>query len=252
MNYTSPEEFNKIWNKPVIRVGMTTVLLAALFSFAPVVWLCISQRVLPPIGQILQSWALVAASFGALYIVEPISYYSVLGLSGTYLSFLSGNIGNMRVPCAAMALEATNTTPGTQQAEVVSTLGITGSILVNIFFTTLAAFIGAALINVLPPVIADAFKNYSAPAIFGAAFGQFAVKYPKIAVFSFGRSGTVKAVLQSTGICFDCCCRIWKHYSRSFLLSAGEKSRSKINCNQDWKRGIHYDRELSANSGLYR
>ena len=68
MNYTSPEEFNKIWNKPVIRVGMTTVLLAALFSFAPVVWLCISQRVLPPIGQILQSWALVAASFGALYI----------------------------------------------------------------------------------------------------------------------------------------------------------------------------------------
>ena len=186
MNYTSPEEFNKIWNKPVIRVGMTTVLLAALFSFAPVVWLCISQRVLPPIGQILQSWALVAASFGALYIVEPISYYSVLGLSGTYLSFLSGNIGNMRVPCAAMALEATNTTPGTQQAEVVSTLGITGSILVNIFFTTLAAFIGAALINVLPPVIADAFKNYSAPAIFGAAFGQFAVKYPKIAVFSLG------------------------------------------------------------------
>lgn len=186
MNFIPEKDFNELWMKPVIRVGATTVLLAAAFCFGPVIWLCVSQKALPPIGQILQSWALIAASFGALYVVEPISYYSVLGLSGTYLSFLSGNIGNMRVPCAAMALEATDTTPGTQQAEIVSTLGITGSILVNVFFTTLAAFVGAALISVLPPVVAEAFKNYSAPAIFGAAFGQFTLKYPKVAVFSLG------------------------------------------------------------------
>lgn len=186
MNYIPEKEFESIWNKPVVRVGATTVLLACACCFGPVIWLCISQGVMPPLSQILQSWALVAASFGALYIVEPISYYSVLGLSGTYLSFLSGNIGNMRVPCAAMALEATDTTPGTQQAEIVSTLGITGSIMVNVFFTTLAAFVGAALISVLPPVVSEAFKNYSAPAIFGASFGQFTIKYPKVAVFALG------------------------------------------------------------------
>lgn len=194
MNNISDKEFENMWNRPVIRVGAVTVLLAALTSFAPTVWLCISEGVMPPIGQILQSWALVAASFGALYVVEPISYYSVLGLSGTYLSFLSGNIGNMRVPCAAMALEATDTTPGTRQAEIVSTLGITGSILVNIFFVTLAAIVGAALISVLPPVVANAFKTYSAPAIFGAVFGQFAIKYPKLAIFSLGAPTVLKVV----------------------------------------------------------
>ena len=72
MNYTSSEEFDKLWNKPVVRVGMTTVLLAAVCCFGPVIWLCVSQGVFPPISQILQSWALVAASFGALYVVEPI------------------------------------------------------------------------------------------------------------------------------------------------------------------------------------
>ncbi len=61
---------------------------------------------------------MVALSFGAFYVVEPISYYAALGLTGTYLSFLSGNIGNMRVPCATMALETTESEPGTLQAEV--------------------------------------------------------------------------------------------------------------------------------------
>lgn len=109
---------------------------------------------------------MIASLFGAVYIVEPISYFSTLGLSGTYMSFLSGNIGNCRLPAAAMALEVTETEPGTKEAEIISTLGIAGSIIINIIGTTLCAFVGVAVINVLPPIVVEALKNYTAPAYF--------------------------------------------------------------------------------------
>lgn len=117
--------------------------------------------------------------FGAFYIVEPISYYAALGMSGTYLGFLSGNIGNMRVPCAALALDVTDSKSGTIQAEVVSTMAICGSIITNLIATTGAVLVGSAVVAVLPAFLNSALKNYAAAAIFGGTFGNFAVKYPK-------------------------------------------------------------------------
>jgi len=180
------KEFHELWEVPVIKVGMWTLLLAAVFSMFPCLYLYFTQGVFPSISVALKAWAMIATLFGAFYIVEPISYYSVLGLSGTYMSFLSGNISNLRLPCAALALEVTGTEPGTKEAEVISTLGISGSIITNLIGTTLAAVVGAALIKLFPPVIADAFTKYTASAIFGAVFGQFAIKYPKLAVVALG------------------------------------------------------------------
>lgn len=98
------KELMSEWKKNSIRIGTPTNLLAAFTSFIPVIWLCITYNCWPDPKVVLAGWGMVALSFGAFYVVEPISYYAALGLTGTYLSFLSGNIGNMRVPCATMAL----------------------------------------------------------------------------------------------------------------------------------------------------
>ena len=143
------------WKRNSIRIGAPTCIMAAFTVFIPVLYLCSRYGCWPKLETVLAAWALTALSFGAFYIVEPISYYAALGMSGTYLGFLSGNIGNMRVPCAALALDVTDSKSGTIQAEVVSTMAICGSII----------------------------KNYAAAAIFGGTFGNFAVKYPKVAVF---------------------------------------------------------------------
>ena len=100
----SDNEIMKQWKKSSIVIGSPTNILAALTSFIPVIWLCTTYDCWPPISTVLTAWGMVAASFGAFYFVEPVSYYAALGMTGTYLSFLSGNIGNMRVPCAALAL----------------------------------------------------------------------------------------------------------------------------------------------------
>ena len=177
------ENYMNTWKKASVRIGAPTNLLAALTSFFPVLYLCFKFDCWPDMSLVLAGWGLVALSFGAFYIVEPVSYYASLGMSGTYLSFLSGNIGNMRVPCAALALDVTKSETGSVQAEVVSTMAICGSIITNLIATTSAALVGAAVVAVLPAAIKTGLQTYASAAIFGATFGNFALKKPQVALF---------------------------------------------------------------------
>ncbi len=192
------KEFDIAWKLPVNKIGRATLLIAVIFSFFPLLFLYFAYGILPDFTTALKVWGMIATVFGAMYIVEPVSFYSILGLSGTYMSFLSGNIGNCRLPCAAMALEVTETEPGSHEAEVVSTLGISGSIIVNIIGVTLCAFIGAAVIEVLPVPVTNGLKSFTAPAIFGAMFGQFAMKYPKLAIFGLGIPVAIRLIAPAT------------------------------------------------------
>ncbi|MGL5515079.1 MAG: hypothetical protein ACRDBM_17845 [Sporomusa sp.] len=189
------KQYLQEWKKSCIKIGTPTNLLAAVTAFFPVIWLCISYDCWPEFGLVMKAWGMVALSFGAFYIVEPLSYYAALGMSGTYLSFLSGNIGNMRVPCATLALDATDSQTGSLQAEVVSTMAICGSIFTNLLFTTLAALVGGVVVSVLPAFISVGLTKYAAAAIYGGTFGNLALKHPKTAVYSLVVVLIIKLVL---------------------------------------------------------
>lgn len=182
----SHSEFERIWYSPIRKIGVPTLLVPAVLTFLPCLYLYMAYGVFPSLSVCLTSWGMIAAIFGANYILEPVSFYPVLGLSGTYISFLSGNIGNMRLPCSATAQDVVGVEPASQEAEIISTLGITGSVVTNLIFVSVAAVAGAAILNVLPGPVADAFKLYAVPAIFGGMFGQFVLKYPHIAIFGIG------------------------------------------------------------------
>ena len=172
------------WKRNSIRIGAPTCIMAAFTAFIPVLYLCSRYDCWPKLETVLAAWALTALSFGAFYIVEPISYYAALGMSGTYLGFLSGNIGNMRVPCAALALDVTDSKSGkTIQAEVVSTMAICGSIITNLIANHRRCFSWFCSRSCSSCIFKLCIKNYAAAAIFGGTFGNFAVKYPKVAVF---------------------------------------------------------------------
>lgn len=178
--------FNKLWKGPVVRLGVVSVAIPMFMCFLPCVYLYVAHGVSPSFQEAMTAWGMIAAIYGAFYIVEPLSYYPILGLTGTYISFLSGNIGNLRVPCAAVAQEAVGTEPGTPESEIVATLGLAGSVVTNLFFVSLAAFAGAAILGMLPPSIQNAFKAFTVPAIFGAMMGQFGAKAPILVVFCIG------------------------------------------------------------------
>lgn len=175
--------YEKSFTKPIIRYGSLTNLLAIPLCFIPAIYLWLVKGAFPGWNNILTGWMYVASMFAIYSVVEPICYFPILGLPGTYMSFLSGNIGNMRVPCAVVAQESLGVEPGTKKAELIATLGIAGSIFTNTVMVTIAAIGGAALMSVFPPVVLTAFK-YVSSAIFGAMFAMFASKNLKYGAFA--------------------------------------------------------------------
>ena len=175
--------YEKSFTKPIIRYGSLTNLLATPLCFIPAIYLWLVKGAFPGWNNILTGWMYVASMFAIYSVVEPICYFPILGLPGTYMSFLSGNIGNMRVPCAVVAQESLGVEPGTKKAELIATLGIAGSIFTNTIMVTIAAIGGAALMSIFPPVVLTAFK-YVSSAIFGAMFAMFASKNLKYGAFA--------------------------------------------------------------------
>ena len=98
----------------------------------------------------------------------------MLGAGGSYLAFITGNLINMKIPCALNARDIVGTEAGTTENEIVSTLSIATSSLV----TTVVIARGVLLITPLRPVLEapalqPAFNNV-VPALFGAmAFNYF-------------------------------------------------------------------------------
>lgn len=169
------KDYNKIFTRPIIQTGRATNLLAALFSFLPAIFIWIFYGTVPAARDIIKGWLLIASIYGVYYVVEPVSYFPVVGLPGIYMVCLAGNIANMRIPSAAIAQEALGVRPGSREAELVSTVGIAGSIITNLLIVSLAAFAGARIMNLVPAVVKEAF-SYVSPAIFGSMFAMFAVK----------------------------------------------------------------------------
>ena len=118
-----------------------------------------------------------------------------MGIPGTYLTFLSGNTSNMRVPCSSVAQEAAGVEMGTEKGSVISTIGIAVSIIVNVVILTVGAVAGNAIISAMPASMKDAL-NFLLPALYGAVFGQFAISRPKLAgvavIIAFGMNWLLK------------------------------------------------------------
>ncbi len=155
------------------RIGRITLALAMLLCLVPPLWLSFGLGAFPGVGPILNGFLAIAAFVGILWIVEPVSYFPMLGVCGSYMSFLSGNIGNMRVPVVISCQTAIGAETGSKKAEVAAVIGIAVSVLVNLVFLIALVVIGSALIEAMPDVVALAMKDYTLPALYGAVFVMF-------------------------------------------------------------------------------
>lgn len=155
------------------RIGRATLLVAMILCVFPALYLSFVLGAFPGTGAILTGFLAIAAFVGIMWVVEPISYFPVLGVCGTYMSFLSGNIGNMRMPVVVSCQNAIGAEAGSRKAEVAAVIGIAVSVIVNLVFLIALVLIGKALIDVLPAPVAQAVKDYTLPALYGAVMVMF-------------------------------------------------------------------------------
>lgn len=105
--------------------------------------------------------------------VEVITYSPLLGTSGTYLGFFTGNLVNLKVPCAVNAREQANVKHGSKEGEIVSTISVATSTIV----TTVIIALGVALLTPLTPILESETLQPAFTTAFTALFGALAYKY---------------------------------------------------------------------------
>ena len=123
-----------------------------------------------------------APMYWAVGAIETVTFVPMLGAGGSYLSFVTGNLSNLKLPCAINALEQNGVSANSEEGEIISTIAIATSSIV----TTIIIILGVICIVPLTPVLeasvlAPAFEQML-PALFGGLGVAFISKNWKIAI----------------------------------------------------------------------
>lgn len=127
----------------------------------------------------------VAPMFWAIGIIEIFTYVPMIGVGASYLSFVTGNITNLKAPVAVTSMENAQVKPGTEEGEIVSTIAVAVSSIV----TMLILIVGVLMIVLITPVsdflqseaIKPVFDNVL-PALFGGLAVVYVSKNVKISI----------------------------------------------------------------------
>lgn len=161
----------KIW-------GFT--LLGVIFLF-PLI-LCVIFQAVPNWSALGKGLLATVPMYWAVGLIEVITYVPMLGAGGTYLSFVTGNISNLKLPVALDAMEKASVKSNSEEGEIISTI----SIAVSSIVTTLIVIIGVILIIPLTPIlespVLDPAFAQMLPALFGGLGVVFVSKNWKLAI----------------------------------------------------------------------
>ena len=130
-------------------------------------------NVAPNWGVLIAGIVATAPMYWAVGIVEIFTYVPMLGAGGTYLSFVTGNISNLKLPCAIDAMERAGVKASDEEGEVISTIAIAVSSIV----TTLIIIVGVICIVPLTPVLESPVLVPAFDMILPALFGGLAVVF---------------------------------------------------------------------------
>ena len=161
----------RIWNLSVMVLLMAfPITVAILFGVSPD-WKALGLGLLA-----------TAPMYWAVGAIETVTFVPMLGAGGAYLGFVTGNISNLKLPCALNALEQNGVSANSEEGEVISTIAIATSSIV----TTLIIILGVILIVPLTPileaeVLVPAFEMIL-PALFGGLGVAFVSKNWKLAI----------------------------------------------------------------------
>ena len=160
-----------IWN-----LSMTFLLLAFPVAVA-IIW-----GVMPDWQGLAMGLIATMPMYWAVGLIEFFTYIPMLGIGGSYLSFVTGNISNLKLPCALSAMEQNGVDANSEEGEVISTIAIATSSIVTTVIIILGVIAIVPLTPVLQaPVLQPAFEQIL-PALFGGLGVVFVSKNWKLAV----------------------------------------------------------------------
>lgn len=160
------------------RISTVTALCVLLmFPMA----ICLYLGVFPPFEKVFQGLMKVIPLYWSVAVVEVLFYTPMLGAGGTYLSFVTGNIVNLKLPCAISAMESAKVKANSEEGEVISTIAIATSSIVTTVVLAIGVLAFAPFLETFTSstLLMPAFKEVI-PALFGALGAGYFVTHWKI------------------------------------------------------------------------
>lgn len=157
----------------VHRIGRVWSFCALLMLMSVPAAICIRYDAWPPLLDVFKGFMSVAPLFWTVGTIEVITYVPMLGTGGSYLGFVTGNLSNLKVPCALNAMQSANLKAGSDEGEVVSTIAIATSAIV----TTAIIAAGVLLLSQIRPFLESPALQPAFDNILPSLFGALAVVY---------------------------------------------------------------------------
>lgn len=181
------QDFNQSsmdYDRSINRLGRITSIIALAFMIAVPLGIQIYFKLDIKVSEILFASSSLIAMFLPMAVVENISYYPVLGAGGIYLGSITGNILNMKLPCAISGMKIAEVEQGSREGEAIALLAVGVSSVVNTVILFLGMFVlGSFILPILQaPVLKPGFDNIT-PAILGAIAIPNLVRKPKLSLF---------------------------------------------------------------------
>lgn len=160
------ERTTSIWGTITLSMGLVIAtsmpFLLWMFSGLDITW-----------AQIGVAFLAVFAVYGAFYVIEPLTYFPILGPAGMYQAFMIGNVANKLLPAAIVAQSTIGVKPGTRKSEYVATAAICGAAVVHVVSMLLfVGLLGTWLVSITPDSITEVARIYILPAILGGVTVQ--------------------------------------------------------------------------------
>ncbi|MGO1725760.1 hypothetical protein [Glutamicibacter sp. BW77] len=170
---TSADASMARFEKQTTRYGSLTMTAGLIFSLlGPIYLVFFSDLQIAP-SMIWVAFLAVAATFGVLWIVEPVTYFPILGSAAMYQAFMIGNISNKLLPAAIVAQSSIGAKPGSKRGDLAAVMAICGAATVHL--TSLLLFVGVLgtwLVSQVPAEVIDVARLYILPSLMGAVLVQ--------------------------------------------------------------------------------
>jgi len=197
MTAEDKQTFFERYNEGVHRMGRAWTVATLSYMLAVPFLLGFVLGVMPDMHAFLKGFLNVAVIYYPTSLVEYLIYVPMLGSGASYLSFITGNLANLKIPCAINAREMAGARTGTPENEIISTLSVATSSLVTVVVLALGVLLLVPLQPVLSnPVLTPAFDNV-VPALFGALGLKYFLKGRKFAAIPLVLSSAVCILMPS-------------------------------------------------------
>ena len=176
---------NKSYMDKVHTWGRISCLISLVFFLCIPLAISLHFNVWPSLSVVGKGLASLLIFF-VTGIVEVVAYSPMLGAGGTYLSFVSGNIMNLKMPCALNAMENAKVKANTEEGEVITTIAICASTITTTII--IAVFVVIFALNpkfseiMSSDTFSPAFQQVTYT-IFGSLAATYFVKHWKISIF---------------------------------------------------------------------